>query len=228
MAADIDIALLEGLGRIRQILHRITLGRQLRHKAHVKIFLPADDGIVRTPEGDNDVAGREQKGHCAELLLLGNIDRIDKAAYLKLRESGTLGNEFGQPVIALVQILTVSLLFPLGSLCRRLFPGTFFDTGNMFLNFFDGTPEISPLPEALIHDPVKRQIGKCREYNVIHFAHFQFGKTDVSAPVQIIINITHIRFPTDLPGPRSSAGSKQKTNQNNYILNYFICTERYA
>ena len=156
----------------------IALRGHLSIEGHVEVFLPADDRVVRTPEGGERRAVREEEGDRGKLLLRRPVVLIDVADELRPREALALPQRREQlPVLLLgVGELAVLLRVEIEQRLRRI------------------AQQRAAALHAAVQDARKRHIGKVAEDQRVDPAKGHLRQRNIAPPLDIVDDVCHPVF----------------------------------
>ena len=173
MAAD-DQRQINGFGDMLRIGHRVPLRRNLGFKAHVEVFLPADDGVIRAAEGDKRPPFAQQIGHGGKLFFLLGIDLVDVADQADIPKPRAL-HQRGEQLSILPDVVRQ----------RRFIP--FVDLQQLLRRVTQGNPLVKRIPRDVIVGHI-RQIAQQQR---VHVAQRHALQRQIASPKHIILYIGH-------------------------------------
>ena len=171
-------------GRRLDVGQGLFLGRDLRHTGHLQILPPAGQGVVGAPEGEVHRPVPGLRGQGRELLPLGRVHLVQKAAQLHPAKPPG-GRHPLQHLRDLIRDQDPQIdLLPFWiagekGLCRRL-------------------QRHRPALARRGQDAPEIHIAQLRQDQIVHFIKRGLGHRQIPPPVQIVQEIRH--------GPPSSPG----------------------
>ena len=156
-----------------QILRRHPLRRDDRQKGQIEILLPADDGVVRAPEGDIGRLVRQKRRQRGKLRLRFFIGTADIGAERQIGKTAARGHFVPQ----LRDLLRHEHAHRLLRLCRVV--------------LLHGLRQRNGRGKVRRDDTGKVQKAKLRHQQIVDLVEPALGKRQIAAPVQIIQNVCH-------------------------------------